>query len=199
MRTGEGVFWGDFLKRGFGAAALMWLVAGCSALPATIPGLPQSLRAEIPPCPNVRILEPASRVTKYLSGQGRDMTDIILIAKITDFQGECETRDVDDRTQVVNMDLTVVFQADMGPANRSLTGEFSYFVAVVDAADRILAKEVFPVTAAFELGRNRVFVQDLAYQAIELLAGETAADYDILLGLQLTSDELTQNRELGGN
>lgn len=189
---------GRFEIRACASAIAVCLVAACSALPVAIPGLPQTQRPEPPPCPNVTIMDAASRVTKFLPGQGRDISDIVLVVGVSDFQGFCETRTIDERTQVVNVEITIVFRADKGPANRSGSGEFSYFVAVVDSAEQILAKEVFPVAVAFGTGRNRVFADDIAYQEIELLTGESAANYEVIIGLQLSNEELARNRELSG-
>jgi hypothetical protein len=192
------------MKPGFSLMLSGLLVTACSLpniqLPEVqlpnIPGLPSARRPPAPPpCPDVQLLEDTEQVVKYLQGPGRDLTDVILVATIADFQGTCETDFLRDGSGQVSIDLSVVFRADKGPANNDNRGEFAYFIAIADSADRILAKEIFPISVAFPVGQRLTFAEDSIYQEIELFPGDLGSDFAVFVGMQLTPEELRRNRE----
>jgi hypothetical protein len=78
--------------------------------------------------------------------------------------------------------------------------EFSYFVAIRHrVSGEILTKEVFPV--AFDLPRGRdsvVAEEELEQVTIPIKKGEQGRYYAILIGLQLSEDELNYNRQRRG-
>lgn len=172
-------------------------MTACASLPQ-IPGLPQRAVAVPPPCPDVQLLADTTRVAQYLPGPGRDLTDITFEIKVQDVRGNCETSDADTSgRRTVNVELNIVFRVDRGPAAHSGRAEFPYFIAVVDRAERILAKEIFPVAVTFGPGINRSFFEDRVYQQIEMGPGQSGGDYSIFVGLQLSDGELARNKNGG--
>ncbi|MCZ6765059.1 MAG: hypothetical protein O7C63_09020 [Alphaproteobacteria bacterium] len=174
---------------------LAGLVAACS--PPRIPGLPGSERAVPPPCPPVILIDDTEELTKFLPGPGRDLIDVVLQAEITGFSGECETTRERDGSGLVEMTLNVVFAVTRGPATRDDVGEFTYFVAIIDGRDRIMRKAMFPVAVRFG-GNNTIRPNDTVFQEFELAPGEPGDAYTVIVGFQLTDDQLRQNRGRGG-
>ncbi len=147
-----------------------------------------------PPCPNVAVIADTSVVTKFQPGLGRDLTDVILEARITDFDGFCDS-DVDEgEGGEVQVEMRLMIEIERGPANAERRGAFEYFVAIGDSERNILAKEVFATEVAFEGNRSRMTTVEELVQTIPLRPGEFGGDYSIYVGFQLSEDELRYNR-----
>ena len=144
-------------------------------------------------CPSVAIVRDAAEVTRFREGSGRDLTDVTGRAVLADYTGGCTPRE--DR---VTVDLNLVLAAEQGPASQAGTADYRYFVAIADAAGDILAKQEFDTTVAFPAGQRRAGTVEELTQTIPLEDGATPADYQILVGFQLTPEQLDYNRAGGG-
>ncbi len=169
---------------GLALAALLGLAA-CQQGPEAPP----------PECPAIAIVQDASELTLFVPGPGRDLIDVTLEARVSEFGGFCNT-DIDDDTRAgeVEIDLEVLFEATRGPASTSLEATISYFIAITDSNENILARETFDTDLEFEGNRNRIgFVEELS-QTIPLRAGEFGEDFKVFIGFQLTEEQLEYNR-----
>ena len=168
------------------AAGIMALaLAACSA-----PNV-----GSIPPCPNVVIVDDIAQVTKFLDGPGRDLTDVVLEVRIASFDGTCVTDPDAGPAGEVSVDLILIVEATRGPANADRRGQYDFFIAIAEAEGDIVAKRVFPGEIVFEGNRNRVAAQEELTQMIPLRPGENGSDYDILIGFQLSDEELIYARQ----
>ncbi len=143
-------------------------------------------------CPRVQVLEYADRLTEFVRGSGRDLTDVVLTGRLVNFDGECTVED--DR---VELDLTVEFVLERGPANRSREGRFAYFVAIPEFHPAERGKRVFPVAMKFEGGANRVLYRDEIAIEIPVTGQRSAPDFNVFMGFQLDRDQLRFNRSGG--
>ena len=91
--------------------------------------------------------------------------------------------------------MTVNLVAFRGPADDDRVAEVAYFVAIADRNKRIVAREEFAVEVPFEGNQTQVLVTDEVEPRIPLRPGETGADYLVYIGLRLSPDELTYNRQ----
>lgn len=146
-----------------------------------------------PACPRASILSDAATVTKFRDGPGRDLTDVVSRGEIVDIATQCE---YDKRG--VTMTLQVAIAGTRGPADRSREAAFDYFVAVADPQRNILAKEVFRVQFKFSENQTRVGTVDEIEPRIPLKDVMKAPDYQVLVGFQLTPDEIEWNRKQHG-
>jgi len=147
-----------------------------------------------PPCPNIIIVKDTSELTTFRPGAGRDLTDVVLDAKISRYDGSCETSLERDRSGTVSVDLQLFFEANRGPANDTGEGKFSYYVAIADRAGKILAKKVFDTSFAFEGNRTRLAAMEELTQEIPLRTDQLGEDFDVFVGFQLTAEQLDYNR-----
>lgn len=143
-------------------------------------------------CPRVQVLEYADRLTEFAQGAGRDLTDVVLRGRLVNFDGECNVED--DR---VELDLTVEFLLERGPANRRREGRFAYFVAIPEFHPAERGKRVFPVEMKFESGVNRVLYRDEVSIGIPLTGQRRATDFNVFMGFQLDREQLGFNRSGG--
>lgn len=168
----------------FGLLALL-VLAGCQRGPEKL----------APPCPVIGIVQDAASLTLFVSGPGRDLTDMTLEAEITEFDGFCNTDiDEDDGTGVVEIDLRLLFSAMRGPAAVSREAQISYFIAITDQKENILAREIFTFDFEFEGNRNRIGYVDETIQTIPIRSGQVGEDFKVLIGMQLNEEQLIYNR-----
>lgn len=147
-----------------------------------------------PLCPNIIIVKDTSEYTAFKPGPGRDLTDVVMEARLDRFSGFCET-DLDrDRSGEVTLDLRLIFQATRGPASTSRAARFPFFVAIADREGNILAKEIFESEFEFEGNRTRIGVFEDLTPEIPLAPGQTGEDFDIFVGFQLTGEQLDYTR-----
>lgn len=150
-----------------------------------------------PACPRVSVLGEAGTMTRFAPGPGRDILDIDFEAEVADVSSACRDHKRDGKP-VSLVVLAPVLVASRGPANTDRQAQFSYFVSVVDSAQQILTKQIFPVTIDFSGNRNRVaFRDDDPPITVDVPnpGGAGARAYEILVGMQLTQDEIDYNRK----
>ncbi len=140
-------------------------------------------------CPTVAILGDAERITKFKSGTGRDLIDKMFEAEIRNLNTACKHR---PGRLIVDMSFELV--AERFPAAKSREGDFNYFIAVTDRSGRVLAKETFNSRIAFPANRRRAGTVEETEQSIPLQAQATGAEFEILVGFQLSAKQLEFNR-----
>lgn len=145
-----------------------------------------------PACPGAAIVRDAADITRF-RGPSRDLTDMALDGRITGLQGKCARAGRD----AVLTTVTPALELTRGPAAQGRTAELAYFVAV-GQGERILDKQVFALRAEFPPNTDRVRLSgDDVELRLPVKPGETAAAYRVLVGFQLTPEELELNRSRG--
>jgi len=148
-----------------------------------------------PACPVIGIVQDAASLTLFVPGPGRDLTDVTLEAEIAEFGGFCDTDiDDDDGTGAVEIDLRLLFSATRGPAAVSREAQISYFIAITDHEENILARETFTFDFEFEGNRNHIGYIDETTQTIPIQPGQIGEDFKVFIGMQLDEEQLTYNR-----
>jgi len=140
-------------------------------------------------CPEVSILGDAENITQFKAGDGRDLIDVMYEARIRNIKTGCKIL----KGRIVS-EVSFELVATRGPAAQGREGEFNYFVAVTDTGGRVLAKEKFDATIAFAANRRRAGTLELTEQSIPTTGNQNSADFEILVGFQLTPKQLKYNR-----
>lgn len=171
----------SFPRRPAAAVLLPLALAGCGGGESFAPA-----------CPGAAILRDAADLTRF-RGPGRDLTDMSLDGRITGLQGKCAR---DGRNAVLTT-VTPSLELTRGPAAQGRTAELAYFVAV-GRGEQVLDKQVFALRAEFPPNTDRVRLSgDDVELRLPVKPGETAAAYRVLVGFQLTPEELELNRRRG--
>jgi hypothetical protein len=174
------------LRLAFVAAPL--LLAACD----TLNSIDFSPEPEIPPpCPRAVVGEGAGRLTRF-DGGGRDPANVLFEAEIFDLAGSCVYDD-----EEIEIDMQVQIVASRGPAATDDEARFNYFIAVARADKTILARQAFD--AAIELSGNQTRNEmiDEIEQTIPLPEGGSGANLVIVVGFEMTPEELEFNRQQG--
>lgn len=140
-------------------------------------------------CPRGVIPADAAKVTHFRDGPGHDLIDVVNEGEIQNILVQC-TYD----KKVINVDLQVAIVASRGPADRTRVADFEYFVAIVDPQDKILAKQPFKVHFEFKDNRNHLGTVEQLVPKIPVEDVLKGPQYQIIVGFQLTPDELAWNR-----
>ncbi len=148
-------------------------------------------------CPPITILADGADMTRYLPGPVRDLTAMVLDARISGFDAVCDYAASDRRA--IEVRISPRFYAERGPAAVGRTGELPWFVAMTDAADQdVLDRQSFITRFSFPAGTGRTTVntQD-ARLRLPIGDGVAATSYVVRLSFQLTPEELALNRSRG--
>ena len=141
-------------------------------------------------CPRGIIPADSASLTRFREGPGRDLTDVVAEGEIANILIQCK---YDKRSVTVDLQIAVI--GDRGPADRSRVAEFEYWVAILDPEQNIVTKQ--PGRARFEFKDNRTRIGQILSEFepyIPLADLKKGPDYQILVGFQLTAEELAWNR-----
>jgi hypothetical protein len=163
-------------------AATVAVVAGCSGEPP-----PVAL------CPGGGILPEANTLVQFREGGGRDVTDMVVQGQIVDIRIGC-TYSTKRNKPSVTLDLQIAFAAERGPADRTRRAALPYFVAIVDAERNVVARENFIAGFEWTDNRPRVGRVDQWEPFIPLNSNAEGPGYQIVIGFQLTAEQLAWNR-----
>ncbi len=140
-------------------------------------------------CPRVAILQDAATVTVFTEPGALDLTDVLARGALSNIRGGCEYFDDE-----VEIDFDVTLSAERGPALEASQFSFDYFVTILTPEGAVYAKEVFRTPVAFPSGVFRAGSLESLSQTIPLESGADARGFSILIGFQLTEDQVEYNR-----
>ena len=163
--------------------ALCLGLAGCGSTDTT----------GVPSCPRTAIISDASRLVQYGSGSAGASQAVALEARITRIGGEC-VYPKDKSSVTVAMTLTI--EARRGTEAAAATAPLGYFVAIVDADQRVIGRAEFAAPLEFKSGQRQIAMVEELEQRIPLPAGKAAASFDVLVGFLLTPEQVNQARQM---
>ena len=144
------------------------------------------------PCPNVTILPGADTITVFRPGPGRDLVDVTYEGSIEPLKGECVYEDDDS---LIMVELFLQINAVKGPAANENKVNLPFFIAIADRDRKVLSKRVFESPIEIPDGKRRGAVLEEMVQKIPILSGRDGRDYTIVLGFQLSNEQLQYNRQ----
>jgi len=168
---------------------LLLLIAGCG--PA---------RNEFAPvCPRPAFLAEATDLDRYrtaaATGGGHDLTDLVLHGRIVGIAGNCKPGDRKDQLLVA---VAIGVELTRGPAMQGAEADAPVFVLVAEG-DTILDKRTYSIRATFPANVDRITLNsDEIDLLLPISPSKSGAAYTILVGFQLTPDELAANRQRAG-
>ncbi len=145
-----------------------------------------------PACPKTAILADAADLTQFRS-VGHDLTDMVVDGRITGLSGKCALDDREHLRTTISVSLDLM----RGPALPGSAIDVQYFVAVSDG-DTVLAKQPYTLNASFARNTDRVRLRgDEVELVLPVTKEKSGAAYSVLVGFQLTPDQLAFNRQRG--
>lgn len=149
--------------------------------------------ADLPkPCPTVGVLDGADHITMF-SGRGKDLTDVVLRAEIRKSAIECEY-DTDEKS--ISFNVAFDGTADLGPAATARDINIPGFIAVTRHG-YMVSKRMLDIPVSFEgAARTVKFLKTVEDTTIPYGGELNGSAYEIIVGFQLTPDELEYNRKV---
>ena len=150
-------------------------------------------------CPQVYIAQDLGVVTRYKPGTNREAGNLLYAAEIRDIKGDCIVNSSDAD---VHMTFSIVGERGVNSGSAAGAGPIStasmvYFAAITDPTGLIVWKQEFTATLDFGNNRRAGTIEDLDPH-IPLPKGGVAAGYKVLIGFQLTPQEIDDNRRARG-
>ena len=151
-------------------------------------------------CPDYLVLADAANLVRFKDGPGRDLIDVDFELEIIGVQLACISN-IDRKTRVgtMDVDVTVSFRAQRGPANRSRKGRFQYFISIDDKNRKVLYREGFGIKIQFPGNKTRlVFRSKPVTLEIPITPKRASRSYRLFTGLILSRKEVEFNRKRQG-
>jgi hypothetical protein len=177
------------------AAGLALAAAGCGSASEFLFGT----ATDAPLCPTVSVLRDAQSLTLFREGPGRDLTDVTFQARIADVPATCVYKQEDKAFTGVDVSLQVVVEAERGPADRSRSLSFRYFIAIPQFYPQPQGRSEFAMTVDFPGNRSKLTLPDAPVAiTIPLGGNRSGASYEIYVGFVLDEEQIELNRQRQG-
>lgn len=147
------------------------------------------------PCPQVEIVDDLSSISDFTNPQKQVNKNLISRVDLKSAESTCK---LSSKTAIV--DLKLIFNGKLGPKGRKKSTDkpfFSYpfFVAVTTPNGKIMAKEIFAASLTYAAKENEHSYYENLRQIIPIKSKNQANNYRVLIGFQVTPDQLTYNRK----
>ncbi len=147
------------------------------------------------PCPQIKIIDELSSLSDFKNPKSPKENQLISRVDILKAQSKCK---LSSKSAVIDLKLT--FKGTLGTKGRIRNSDkpfFSYpfFIAITSPSGEIMAKEIFAASLTYGSGENEHIYFENLRQIIPIKSKDIAKYYKILVGFQLTSDQLAYNRE----
>ena len=142
-----------------------------------------------PTCPQLKLLADAADLTR-MRGEGTDLTDLVLQARITGVKASCSP----GKGGSVNAALNVLIDATRGPASTQRDTDLPYLVSVT-AAGQPIDQKLFVAALSFPANVDRTStVGEEVTLSFPVSQSRPITDYTIYVSFRLTASELAYNR-----
>ena len=147
-------------------------------------------------CPRIEVVDELSMLSEYNDPKDRVQNERISGIEIVRADSTCQ---YDERS--VTVDLKLTFNGTLGPQGKTSPADtpffsYPYFVAVTSSDDKILAKEIFAASMTYAAGENTKTYHETLRQIIPAENRTQGSRYKIMVGFQLTKEQLTENRTI---
>lgn len=145
-------------------------------------------------CPGAAALVEASALTGFPPGATDDPSHALYRIAISNVTTDCN---IDTHARTADATVDIHFVATRAPNGNAVQYRVPYFVAV-RRGPFIQDKKVFRMNFGFAPGQAKTEVdQSIGSTLINIARGQQPYDYQILVGLQLTKEQLQYNRKIG--
>ena len=171
------------------ALTLLFVILSASFVTAC--GASEIFQEQVPPsCPTLKPLQNGEKVVRYKPGVGRDITDVILEAEFTQFDGECQANE-----ELVEVGVSIGMKASKGPALEGDLTKVGVILAITDLDKKIIDQSVFDVTLDFSGNRSTISYFERFLIDIPLKEGVKSDEFNIYLTFALSPEEMDFNKK----
>ncbi len=147
------------------------------------------------PCPRIEIIDDLSSLSDFSTPKNTDQSQLISRVDLSSAKSTCKLA-----SKSAIIDLKLMFKGTLGDKGRIKSSDkpfFSYpfFIAVTSPSGEIMGKEIFAASLTYGANENEHTYFENLRQIIPIKSKNTAKYYKILVGFQVTPDQLAYNRE----
>ncbi len=139
-------------------------------------------------CAPAAVVAGTGTLTHFSEGPGRDTDDVQYRAEISTLAVTCR-----ERSDGLETILTFELSAYSGPADTTGSAEIPFFVAVTLGSRQVLSKRVFSSEHYFPVQTGYSAFREEVVEFLPIFDGREAKDYEILVGFQLSPEQLEYN------
>lgn len=144
-------------------------------------------------CPSVKVMDELRTMVEFQDPANPSDKTQIARAVMKNVAARCAVGDT------LSVELDIMVDTTLGPKARVKKTDkpnfaFPYFVAVISPQGSVVAKEIFAASLSFENGENDMSRTETITQHIPLAEDGTVPAYSILIGFQLSEEQLAFNR-----
>lgn len=160
----------------------------------TVPAAKPSITAASA-CPPVRIMDDLKMSIEFTDMSAPSAATEMGRLSMSDLKVNC---DVAGDEMIVEMDIG--FDGKLGPKarwkeNDQASFAYPYFVAVTSPDGTVMSKEVFAASVSYGAKENDIRQVETIHQTMPIRSGDDVSRYAIVLGFQLSDEQLAYNRE----
>lgn len=147
-------------------------------------------------CPRLRGIDELASITQFSTPSKPAQQDMVASATLSGLDATCQVA-----PNSVTLEISLDFDGALGPVGMKNGGTeanfaYPYFLSVINPQGQILSKDVFALAMVYPQGQTAMHKQDRLRQTIPLMAGQQANQFQIVVGFQLSPEELSYNRSL---
>ncbi|MGH1376433.1 MAG: hypothetical protein ACRBCK_08805 [Alphaproteobacteria bacterium] len=147
------------------------------------------------PCPQVEIVDDLSSISDFKNPKKQTKTNLISRVDLKRAESTCKLA---SRSAIV--DLQLIFDGKLGAKGKKKSSDkqfysYPFFVAVTAPSGKIMAKEIFAASLTYGPNETSHSYFEKMRQIIPINKKSQANLYKVLVGFQVTPDQLAYNRE----
>jgi hypothetical protein len=144
-------------------------------------------------CPSTGILAEASSMSLFAPGKA--MVPANLVYRI-DLRRSTTSCSIDKDTHTADSELELSFRGYRQRGGGAAEYRVPFFVAINDSDGNLVFKKTYSADLVFQPGQTQVdFTQPLEDIAVRMIHSRQAFDYHLIVGFQLTPQQLDYNRK----
>jgi hypothetical protein len=154
---------------------------------APLPGL-----ANAGPCPYVKVLYDAARYVEF-TDKREASSSVGYSGEIEGISAACAYKSNDP----ITIDMILTFSLGKGPMAKASSKDYTYWVAVTQRNQNVLAKEYFTFHANFPAGKNTLVMTD-RIQGLSIPRADdkvSGSNFEVLVGFDVTPEMAQFNRD----
>jgi len=144
-------------------------------------------------CPRIEIMNELGMLHEFAYADIQTKADLISSATIASIISQCS---YDPKRLIISAEIS--FSGELGSKSIEYENEtllsYPFFVAIVSPDNKILTKETFTATLTYQKDSRYAHNYKKIQQTIPVISAEHGKFYKIMIGFQLTKDQLKYNR-----
>ena len=147
-------------------------------------------------CAQTEVVPELSGYSEFTASQFTTEDQLITRAHISGINSTCSYSE-----RAMSVDLELAFEGTLGPQAKAVAPSkssyaYPFFVAITSPGGKILAKEVFSASMIYAQGEDYKSYKETLRQIIPLNDTKQGKKYKVLVGFQLSQEQLNYNRQI---